>query len=61
MDIELESKTIQKFVAKGNFHAAMNLAISAVNECRRNTDQVGTNHFLNMIKDIANKMADEFG
>jgi len=61
MDIETESKSIQQFVDKGNFHAAMNIAISAVNECRRNKDQASTSHFLNMIKDIANKMAEEFG
>ena len=45
MDIEAEKKTVQEFVDKGNFHAAVNIAISALNECRRNNDQAGTDHF----------------
>ena len=61
MDIKTESKTIQAFVDKGNFHAAMNIAISALNECRRNEDQAGIDIFIGVIKGIANTMADEFG
>ena len=61
MDIESETKTIQEFVDKGNYHAAMNIAISALNACRRNKDQTGIDTFLAVIKGIANTMADEFG
>ena len=61
MDIESETKTIQEFVDKGNYHAAMNIAISALNECRRNSNQAGVDVFLGVIKGIANTMADEFG
>jgi len=61
MDIESETKTIQEFVVKGNYHAAMNIAISALNECRRDSDQAGIDHFLEVIKGIANTMAEEFG
>ena len=61
MDIESETKTIQEFVVKGNYHAAMNIAISALNECRRENDKVGIDHFLKVIKGIANTMSEEFG
>lgn len=61
MDIESETKTIQEFVDKGNYHAAMNIAISALNACRRNKNQPGIDTFLGVIKGIANTMADEFG
>ena len=61
MKIESEIKIIQQFVDKGNYHAAMNISISALNECRRNKDQPGTDRFLDVIKGIANTMAEVFG
>ncbi|MCK4675975.1 MAG: hypothetical protein KAT61_08650 [Gammaproteobacteria bacterium] len=60
MDIESETKTIQEFVDKGNYHAAMNITISALNACRRNNNQAGVDTFLGVIKGIANTMANEF-
>jgi len=41
MDIESEKDKINMHVGKANYHAAINLAISALNECRRNNDQSG--------------------
>ena len=61
MNIESETKNIQQHVDKGNYHAAINLAISAMNECRRDNDQAGVDYFIEMIKAIANKLGDEFG
>ncbi len=61
MNIESEIQIIQQFVVKGNYHAAMNISISALNECRRNNDQPGTNTFLDVIKGIANTMTEVFG
>lgn len=61
MDIQSETKTIQEFVDKGNYHAAINIAISALNESRRNNNQADINTFLDVIKGIANTMAEEFG
>lgn len=61
MNIDAERKTIQLFVDKGNYHAAMNIAISALNECRRNEDQAGTDTFLDVIKGIASTMEQAFG
>lgn len=61
MDIEAEKSSIEAFVVKGNYHAAMNIAISALNECRRNHDQAGSDEFLDVIKAITDTMAEAFG
>lgn len=61
MDIEAEVLRINDFVDRGNYHAAINIAISAVNECRRNSDQSGVDKFLAVIKSIVKTMTDEFG
>lgn len=61
MDIESETVRIQGFVEKANYHAAINIAISALNECRRKNDQSGVDHFLQVIKGIVEIMAEEFG
>lgn len=60
MDIESEKDKIKMHVEQGNYHAAINIAISALNECRRNKDQHGIDTYLNMIKDIVQTMTDEF-
>ena len=61
MDIKAEKANIQKHIDKGNYHAGINLAISAMNECRRNEDQTGVDAFLDFIKGIVETMANEFG
>lgn len=61
MDIEAETARIREHVDKGNYHAGMNLAISAMNECRREEDQAGVDHFLDMIKGIADTLTETFG
>ena len=61
MDIQAEKNSIQTHLAKGNYHAAINLAISAMNECRRNEDQSGVDEFIEFIRGIVDRMADEFG
>ncbi len=60
MDVESELKVIYKFVDRGNYHAAMNITISALNECRRNNDQPGVNRFIKVIKNIADTMEEVF-
>jgi hypothetical protein len=52
---------IQNHVKEGNYHAALNLALSGLNECRRNGDQTGVDNFINIIKDITQTLATEFG
>ena len=61
MDIQAEKQSINSHLEKGNYHAAINLAISAMNECRRNKDQAGVDEFIDFIKGIVDRMADEFG
>ena len=61
MDIESKTKIIQGFVEKGNYHAAMNTTISALNECRRIDNKLGIDSLLDVINSIANSMAREFG
>ncbi len=61
MVIKSEKENIQSHVDKGNYHAAINLAISAMNECRRNQDQAGVDDFIAVIKGIVDVMADKFG
>ncbi|RDH84040.1 MAG: hypothetical protein DIZ80_07860 [endosymbiont of Galathealinum brachiosum] len=61
MNIESETVRIQSFVDKGNYHAAINLAISAMNECRRDKNQAGVDYFIDFIKNIANTIGEAFG
>ena len=52
---------IQIHLKEGNYHAAFTLAISGLNEYRRNNDQTGVDNFLDIIKDITQTLATEFG
>jgi hypothetical protein len=61
LDIELEAKEIQRFVQKGNYHAAYNIALSRLNACRQNSDQAGIDRFINIIKGVVDSLAAEFG
>jgi len=61
LDIEEEKQAIQMHIDKGNYHAGINIAISAMNECRRLEDQSGVDLFLGIIRGIADTMSDEFG
>ena len=51
MDIESEKENIQSHVDKGNYHAGINLAISAMNECRRIKDQAGVDEFSDRVNE----------
>ncbi|MCK4707454.1 MAG: hypothetical protein KAQ67_01325 [Gammaproteobacteria bacterium] len=61
MNIDSERDRIQIFVDKGNYHAAINIALSALNECRRNNDQKGVDLFLEVIRGIVRNLSDQFG
>ena len=52
---------INTFIQKGNYHAAINIALSGLNACRKEGDQTGIDEFLDVIKGIARKLAEEFG
>ena len=61
MDIGLYKDKVQGFVDRGNYHAAINIAISGLNECRRNSDQAGVDQCLGVIRDVIQHLAEEFG
>lgn len=61
MDIELETKRIQDFVDRGNYHAAYNIALSGLNACRRADDQSGVDRFIGIIRGVVDSLAGEFG
>lgn len=52
---------INTFIEKGNYHAAINIALSGLNACRKESDQAGIDEFLDTIKGIVRTLADEFG
>ena len=60
MDFDAEKAEIQQHVEAGNYHTAINIAISAMNAHRRNSDQVGVDHFLAVIQEIVDTMKGEF-
>ena len=61
MNIESEAEQIQAFVDRGNYHAAYNIALSAMNACRRDDNQAGIDRFIEIIRGIVDALADEFG
>jgi len=61
MNIESEKSRVQEFVDKGNYHAAINIAHSAMNECRRIKDQAGIDLFLDIINKISFTLIEKFG
>ena len=61
MEIEAEAKRVREFVDDGNYHAAYNIALSAMNACRREGDQAGTDYCIGLIREIVDALATEFG
>ncbi len=61
MDIAAQAKEVQRFVDKGNYHAAYNIALSGLNACRKENDQDGIDRFIEIIRDIVDALEREFG
>ena len=61
MNLEGEAERVQEFVDRGNYHAAYNVALSALNFCRREQDQAGVDRFVGIIRSIVDALAAEFG
>ncbi len=61
MDLEQQRLQIQEFVDSGNYHAAYNIALSALNACRRADDQAGIDTCIGIIRGIVDSLAGEFG
>jgi len=61
MDKASYTDRITTFIARGNYHAAINIALSGLNACRKENDQAGIDEFLDIIKGIVQTLAEEFG
>ena len=61
MNVVADTKRVREFVEKGNYHAAYNIALSALNACRRDGDQPGVDACIALIREIVDSLAAEFG
>ena len=61
MSLGPEVERVREFVEKGNYHAAYNIALSALNACNREGDQAGVDACLALIREIVDSLAAEFG
>lgn len=61
MDLDQQRLQIREFVDKGNYHAAYNIALSTLNECRRGDDQASVDTCIEIIRGIVDSLAEEFG
>ena len=61
MNLDQQRLQIQEFVDSGNYHAAYNTALSALNACRRDDDQAGVDACIEIIRGIVDSLANEFG
>jgi len=61
MNSDAEIKRVQEFVDKENYHAAINIALSAMNEGRRKKNQEQVDVFLRVISDIVLNMSHQYG
>jgi hypothetical protein len=61
MDIEAHLARVQEFVAAGNYHAALNIALSGMNACRRQDDQAGVDRSLEVIRGIVDRLQRLYG
>ena len=61
MDIDSYSEQIKGFVKVGNYHAAINVALSGLNQCDKEHDQNGVDECLGIIEGIVQKLAQAYG
>lgn len=60
MDKNTLMERINTFIEKGNYHAAINVALSAMNACRKDRDQTGIDEFIDVINGIVQTLAEQF-
>jgi hypothetical protein len=61
MDFEAYLARVDGFVTAGNYHAALNIALSGMNACRRQEDQAGVDRCLEVIRGIVERLQQEYG
>jgi len=60
VDTKSYTDRIEKFVKDGNYHAALNTALSGMNAGRKENDQACVDKFIGIIRDISQTIAQEF-
>jgi len=61
MNIEHYKDEVQGFVDRGNYHAAINVALSGLNECHRKHDPICVDQCLGVIEGVIQQLVQEFG
>ena len=61
MDLRSYQDEVQGFVERGNYHAAINVALSGLNACRKSGDQASMDQCLGVIETVIRQLAEEFG
>ncbi len=61
MNIELLRAEVQAFIDRGNYHAAVNVALSGLNACARQKDQASVDQCLSIIEAVIQQLVNEFG
>jgi len=61
MNIDSYKNEVQDFADCGNYHAALNIALSGLNACKRQHDQAGVDQCLGVIEGVIQQIVHEFG
>jgi hypothetical protein len=61
MNIESLQSEVQAHMDRGNYHAAVNIALSGLNACVRQQDQASADQCLNLIEAVVQQLVREFG
>lgn len=61
MDFEAYLSRVDGFVEAGNFHAALNIALSGMNACQRQQDPAGVDRCLEVIRGIVDELERVYG
>ena len=61
MNIEAYREKVRGFAARGNYHAALNVALSALHECRRSNDQGAVDQCIGIIREVVDTLAGVYG
>ena len=61
MDLESLRSEVQAFTDRGNYHAAVNVALSGLNAGVRQRDQASVDQCLSIIESVIRQLVTEFG
>jgi len=61
MNFESYKDEVGDFVNRGNYHAAINVALSGLNACRKEHDQHCVDQCLGVIESVIQQLVQDFG